>query len=56
MSVGDLVQGTIIQAPSRAFVAGTPDKAQQADHGYAETHEGASRIKLEATLPQNGRS
>jgi hypothetical protein len=52
---GDLVQGTIIPAASRAFVAATPDEAQQADRDDFETGEGVSRIKPEATLLQNGR-
>jgi hypothetical protein len=50
INIGGLFQGTIILAPSRAFVARAPDGARQADRHDSKTGEGALRDKLEATL------
>jgi hypothetical protein len=50
ISIGGPIQGTIILASSRAFVAGAPDGARQADRHASKTGEGALTDKLEATL------
>jgi len=50
ISIGGPIQGTIILALSRAFVARAPNGAWQADRHASKTGEGALRGKLEATL------